>query len=202
MEWERNIGECNIEMYLEAERALLPQLFAFGHPNYSHHRTYHHALFEVHRIPTTSNWKDLNENGFGGSLTADKFSTKHGSRVIETKVNRKVKVRGRHIKGGCSTDLDDMNIFVKSNHLLMKLRSVLKERIHLLTSSKHKETTLDARKKHENMIKKLVTKLGEVPDLFSSGPAKNIKCGVLLDGLIVKGLLKSDEIGETYKVLF
>ena len=87
---------------------------------------------------------------------------------------------------------------MKNSHLLAKLRSVLKERIHLLTSSKHKETTLGARKKHENMIKRLVTKLEEVLDPFSSGPAKNIKSGVLLDDLIVKGLLKSDEIGEKH----
>ena len=63
--------------------------------------------------------------------------------------------------------------------------------------SKHKETTLGARKKHENMIKRLVTKLGEVLDLFSSGPAKN-KSGALLDNLILKGLLKSDEISERH----
>ena len=64
--------------------------------------------------------------------------------------------------------------------------------------SKHKETTLGARKKHENMIKRLVTKLGEVLDLFSSGPAKNTKSGALLDNLILKGLLKSDEISERH----
>ena len=102
------------------------------------------------------------------------------------------------MQGGYSTDLDAMNIFVKNSHLLAKLRSVLKERIHLLTSSKHKETILGARKKHENMIKRLVTKLGEVIGPFSSGPAKNITSGVFLDDLIVKDLLKSDEIGKKH----
>ena len=87
-----------------------------------------------------------------------------------------------------------MNIFVKNNHLLAKLRSVLKEHINL-TSSKHKETILGARKKHKNI--RLVTKLGEVLDPHSSGPAKNIKSGVLLDDLI-EGLLKSDEIVEKH----
>ena len=28
----RSFRECNVEMHLEAERALVPQLFAFGHP--------------------------------------------------------------------------------------------------------------------------------------------------------------------------
>ena len=102
------------------------------------------------------------------------------------------------MQGRYSTDLDAMNIFVRNSHLLAKLQSVLKERIHLLTSSKHKETILGARKKHENMIKRLVTKPGEVIDPFSSGPAKNITSGVFLDDLIVKDLLKSDEIGEKH----
>ena len=77
------------------------------------------------------------------------------------------------MQGGSSTDLDAMNIFVKNSHLLVKLRNALKERIHLLTSSKHKEITLGARKKHENMIKRLVTKRGEVLDPFNTRPAKN-----------------------------
>ena len=48
------------------------------------------------------------------------------------------------------------------------------------------------------MIKRLVTKLGEVLYPLSSGPAKNIKYGVLLDDLIVKGLSKSDQTGEKH----
>ena len=100
------------------------------------------------------------------------------------------------MQAGCSTDLDVMNIFVKSSHLLVKLASVLKEYIHLLISLKHKETTLCARKKHEIMIKRFVTKFDEVLDPFSSGPAKNKKSGVLVDDIIFKGLLKPNEIGE------
>ena len=74
---------------------------------------------------------------FGGSRTGDKFSIKHGDLIIETPVNREVKVLEGPMQGGCSTDLDAMNIFVKNSYLLAKLRSVLKKR-HLLTSSKHK----------------------------------------------------------------
>ena len=35
-------------------------------------------------------------------------------------------------------------------------------------------------------------------DPFSSEIAKNIKSGVLLDNVFVKGILKSDEIGENH----
>ena len=82
-------------MYLEAERALLPQCFAFGHPNYSRYLTYQHALLEVHGISNTSIQKDLNENGFGGGLTGNKVSTKHGDLIIETTKKREV----RHARG-------------------------------------------------------------------------------------------------------
>ena len=49
----RSVRECNTQVHLEAERALLPQLIAFGHPNYSRYMTYQHALLEVHRISNT-----------------------------------------------------------------------------------------------------------------------------------------------------
>ena len=153
---------------------------------------------EVYRILNTSISKNLKENFFGGSLTGDKFSKKHGDLTIEQKVNWKVKVRGGPMQGGYSTDLDAINIFVKNSHQLAKLRSVLKKSIYLPTSSKHEETTLGDRKKHENMKKRLVTNLGEVLDPFSSGPATKIKSGVLLDDLIVEGLLESNEIGEQH----
>ena len=126
------------------------------------------------------------------------MSKKHGDLIVETTVNREVKVRGGPMQGRYSTVLYDMNIFAKNSHLLAKLRRVLKERIHLLTSSNQKETTLVARKKHENKIKRLVTKLGEVLDPFRAGSAKNIKFGTLLDDLIVKGLLKSDDNVEKH----
>ena len=43
------------------------------------------------------------------------------------------------------------------------------------------------------MTKRPVAKLGQVLDPFSSGPVKNIKSRVLLDDVIVKGPLKSDD---------
>ena len=83
----RFVRESTTGMHLEAERALLLQLLAFGQPNYSRYRTYQHALLEVHRILNTSIWKDLKENGFGGSLTGDKFYTEHEDLIIEATVN-------------------------------------------------------------------------------------------------------------------
>ena len=90
-----------------------------------------------------------------------------------------------------------MIIFVKNSHLLAKLRTVLKEPIHL-TSSEHEEATLGTCKKQENMLKRRVAKLGELLDPFSPGPVKHMKSGVLLDVSIIKCLLQSDEIGEKH----
>ena len=49
------------------------------------------------------------------------------------------------------------------------------------------------------MTKRPVAKLGQVLDLFSSGPVKSIKSRVLLDDVIVKGPLKlDDEVDEKH----
>ena len=100
----RSVRECNIEVHLEEERALLPQLVAFGRPNYSRYMTYQHALLEVYCISNKSIGKDLKENGFGGSLTRDKFSRKLGDILIETTVNRNVNVCVEPMQDGYSTD--------------------------------------------------------------------------------------------------
>ena len=52
-----SVRENQIERHLQAERALLPQMFAFGHINYVRYGF---------------------ENGFVGCLTGRSFSTVHG----------------------------------------------------------------------------------------------------------------------------
>ena len=66
------------------------------------------------------------------------------------------------MQDGYSADLDAINIFLKNSDLLAKRPSFLKERIHLLTSSKHKEITLRNYKKHKHVIKRLLTELADV----------------------------------------
>ena len=46
------------------------------------------------------------------------------------------------------------------------------------------------------MIKRLVTKRGELLNPLSLGPTEYVKPGLLPDNFIIKGLLQSDEIGE------
>ena len=72
------VRENNIERHLQAERALLPQLFAFGHMNYARYLTFQHVtLTNLHQTNPAA-WAELKENGFGGSLSGGAFSTVHG----------------------------------------------------------------------------------------------------------------------------
>ena len=42
-----NVQEMTIERHLQAECVFLPQLFAFGHPNYARYLTYQHVTLST-----------------------------------------------------------------------------------------------------------------------------------------------------------
>ena len=79
---------------------------------------------------------------------------------------------------------------------MAKLRAVLKERLDIVTCSTHKETSIGARKKHENMILALVAKLNKYFDPFLNGPARHLQTGVEIDHSVVSCLLSSTDAGE------
>ena len=94
------VREGSIERHLQAERALLPKLFAFGHPNYARYLTYQHVTLEMLKTTNPSAWRELQTHGFGGSISGEPFSTVHGDYITETTINREVKVRGGPMQGG------------------------------------------------------------------------------------------------------
>ena len=47
-------------------------------------------------------WQELVKEGFGGSLRGPPFSTEHGDLIIETIINREVKVHGEIMQVGHS----------------------------------------------------------------------------------------------------
>ena len=190
------VREMTIERHLQAERALLPQLFAFGHQNYSRYLTYQHVLLKNLHAQNQGAWRELTLNGFGGSLSGQPFSTKHGDLIIERTINREVKVRGGPMQGGYSTSLSAMNKFVKNTHHLAKLRAALRRKLNVLTSSKHKETTSSGKRIHENTITQMVRQLRRYLNPFDDGPVRNFKTGAIIDDKIVHGLLNSTELGE------
>ena len=79
---------------------------------------------------------------------------------------------------------------------MAKVRSALKEKLHVLTSSSHKETTPGSRKEHENAIQRMVQQMESYLDPFAEGPARHFKTGVMMDEDVVKGLLNSPVTGE------
>ena len=75
-------------LHLHAEQVLLPQLFAFGHFSYARYLTYQPVTMANLQQTKATAWKELKENGFGGSITGASFSTVHGHFLTEFTVNR------------------------------------------------------------------------------------------------------------------
>ena len=78
------------------------------------------------------------QNGFGGSISGEPFSTIHGDLITETTINREVKVRGGPMRGGYSTSERTTDAFIKTSHLMAAIRRKLKEKLSYVTSSTHK----------------------------------------------------------------
>ena len=100
------------------------------------------------------------------------------------------------MQGGYSTNEKATDTFVKTSHIMAKLRATLKERLNILTPSFHKETTTGARKQHENMVHDLALQLDRYFDPFLNGPARHMKTGIEIDCNVVRGLMSSAEAGE------
>ena len=77
-------------------------------------------MLEQHRAESTKVWQELIANGFGGSLSGQKFSSKHGDLIIVTTINREVKVRGGPMQGGSAQIL---MLLIPSLKLVMLLQS-------------------------------------------------------------------------------
>ncbi len=191
-----SVRENSIERHLAAERVLIPKCFAFGHPNYSRYLSFQHVKLVDIKRNHTAIWEDLSQNGYGGSISGEPFSTMHGDLITETTINREVKTRGGPMQGGFSTDITAVDTFMKTSHIVANLRVKLKERLKVFTKSSHKETSIGARKKHEAMIQSLVSKLNDFFDPFLAGPARNFKTGIQIDQAVIMDLLSSTQLGN------
>ena len=149
--------------------------FAFDHVNYARYMTFQHVNLLNMNITRKDVLDDLLQHGFGGSLSGKPFSFIHGDMIKESTINREVKFRGGPMQGGYSTSEQATDTFVKTGHIMAKLRSTLKERLDIQTYSTHKETTIGQRRLHDNMIKSLVIQLDKYFDPFLTGPACHMK---------------------------
>ena len=118
------LREKNIEAHLAAERVLLPKSFTFGHVNYVRYLTFQHVNLQNVKLNHKAAWDDLVQNGVGGLMSGE------------------VKVRGGPMQGGYSTSVQTTYAFIKTSHIMAKLRATLKEILDILTSSTHKEINI------------------------------------------------------------
>ena len=72
-------------------------------------------------------WNDLLREGLCGSLSGEPFSTIHGDLITEVAITGEVKVRGDTITGGHSTSDKTNDVFIKTSHAMVKVRSNLKK---------------------------------------------------------------------------
>ena len=70
-----SVRDSTIERQLQAEWPMLPDVFAFGHPNYGKYLTYQHVMLSNLHIENPGAWEELVREGFNGSLSGQPFST-------------------------------------------------------------------------------------------------------------------------------
>ena len=155
-----SVRESIIERHLQAERLTAPDEFAFGNPNYGRYLTHQHVMLNNLHLENPGGWEELVKEDFGGSLSGQPFSAEHGDLIIETTINRETKVHYELTQGGHSRNLSAMKEFVKKTHLLIKLRAAVKNKLRVLTSSKHKETMFSGKRLHELTIASMGQQLG------------------------------------------
>ena len=66
--------ELTIEQYHPAEQAMLPNAFAFGHPNYEQYLTCQHVILSNLHLENPGTWEEQVKEGFSGTLSRQPFS--------------------------------------------------------------------------------------------------------------------------------
>ena len=64
-----SVRESTIEQHLQAELLMLPDVFAFSHPNYRRYLTYQHVMLSNLQLENPGTWEELVKEGFSGSLS-------------------------------------------------------------------------------------------------------------------------------------
>ena len=91
---------------------------------------------------------------------------------------------------------------IKTSHLLAKVRTTLKDKLAIMTTSVHKEVTQGARTGHEKIVETMVEQMGKYMDPFAQGVARHFKTGEAIPEDVVWGLLQSTQTGETLLLSF
>ena len=126
---------------------MLKLVFAFDHVNYARYKSYQHVLLMEKKRMDTEAYRDLLIYGFGTSLTGSSFSGLHGDLLTEL-FNKETKGNAGPFRSGYSTKVKSVNTWVRTSHIHCEIRSELKEKLKLSTSTTHKEMSSSNMKRH------------------------------------------------------
>ena len=132
--------ESDIDLHLEAERQMLNLIFAFDHVHYSRYNSYQHVLLSHHKQRNSSAYQDIKTNGFCAARTTGSFKGIHGDLMTEI-FNGETKATAGPFRSGYSTKMSTVNRWVKTTHIHANLRSALKDKLEITSSSVHQECT-------------------------------------------------------------
>lgn len=79
------------------------------------------------------------------------------------------------MQGGFITSLKAEDAFIKTSHLIAKVRTALKDKFNLMTTSAHKETAQGAKKEHKKTVQSLVNQMSKYMNPFAPGVASSVK---------------------------
>ena len=146
------VREKNFERHLRAKREMIKYCFTFDHISYSWYLTYQHVYFRTLKGKQRKAVADLDERGFGGSLSGLPFTSLHGELITEI-FNSQTKHQAGPHAADFSTDIIKVNEWVQTAHIHAKLRCIFTEKIKLQTNSCRNKCTPVAWKLHVSSVK-------------------------------------------------
>ena len=139
---------------------------------------------------------------FGCNLSGGKFSSMHGDLVTEI-INGETKRQAGSHRGEFSVDKEALNKWVITAHINAKLRSEVKDIMHLSTNSIHKKCILSGYVLFLNHVESLKSKLVKYNiNPFGEGPTKDLTIVKELGKNIMKGLIYAPSFGNEKFVEF
>ena len=190
------VRDNSFEKHLQAEREMLRLVFAFDHQNYARYLSYQHVMLNNLKSNSHAAYEDLRIRGFGANYSGEKFATVHGDLVTEY-FKRETKGTAGPFRSGYSTNIDITNKWIQTMHIHAKLRTAMREKLRIKTSSTHKELTDSGKSNHNKNVNSLKEKLRSYKaDPFSDGPAKVICTGTEVDAKFIDDVLNAPSIGN------
>ena len=110
----------------------------FNHQNYARYGSYSHINLRSMEKDEHPAFRDLQERGFGASISGEAFSSIYGDLVTEL-FNKETNGAGGPFRGGFRTSIEAVNTWVNTIHIHSRLKQSFKKAILYNTSSKHKE---------------------------------------------------------------